>query len=351
MARYRDPRFIDREPTPRPLTGAFDSVNIAGVQGINNVADPLRTPFAANLTNSPPSPVSWQAKTLAAGVWATDTPTGTADAYPVQINGVDFIAGASGTSTIMWEEPPGSGAYAFLPIQYASATVPGFVNTLAQAFAGVKTFDDDVYFVGQIALGNVGPNYGPIWFGTPANPTFSASIFGSGNVPATEVSLTINSGAFVIIQAVTLRVDALSSIDFYGSIGTSSYPTLRVSDGTTPLTGGTGTVNGMVFQSGLYISGSVPPPPPPPPPPPAVTSVAVASPGGTLSVSGSPITTAGTFDLDTIGDSGNDPDHATFHDGLCIGVSTLSGVNATWTVAVGDVVVITNGRIQSITPV
>jgi hypothetical protein len=37
-----------------------------------------------------------------------------------------------------------------------------------------------------------------------------------------------------------------------------------------------------------------------------------------------------------------------FADGYCTTISTLSGVNGTWTVAAGDVVVITNGRIQTI---
>ena len=50
------------------------------------------------------------------------------------------------------------------------------------------------------------------------------------------------------------------------------------------------------------------------------------------------------------GATGTDPDSGVFSDGQCTTISTLSGVNTTWTVAVGDVVVVTNGRIQSITP-
>lgn len=49
------------------------------------------------------------------------------------------------------------------------------------------------------------------------------------------------------------------------------------------------------------------------------------------------------------GASGTDPDSGIFSNGICTTISTLSGVNTTWTVAAGDSVVITNGRIQSIT--
>lgn len=97
-----------------------------------------RAPFAADLTEATGA-ASWQSRTIVSTAWANDTPTGTNNAYPVQCGGADFTAGATSTS-IMWEEPPGSGVYAFLPIQYASVSVPGFVSTGTQSIAGSKTF-------------------------------------------------------------------------------------------------------------------------------------------------------------------------------------------------------------------
>lgn len=98
--------------------------------------------FAANLTEATGA-ASWQSRTITAGAWANGTPTGTDNAYPVQCGGSAFTPGATSTS-IMWEEPAGSGVYAFLPVQYASTTVPGFVSTGAQSLAGVKTFTDKI---------------------------------------------------------------------------------------------------------------------------------------------------------------------------------------------------------------
>ncbi len=280
-------------------------------------------PFAANLTEATGA-ASWQSRTLSGGSWTDGSTTGTDNAYPVQCGGSAFTPGATSTS-IMWEEPAGSGMYAFLPIQYASTAVPGFVSTAAQSIAGVKTFTD------KILCSAIANSAFTVGIQTPG-----ILLSSPGGTPGTTKGVITWNSSYGGSNGV---VDIQS-----GPVGIN-VPTAYYVGGTV---GGTATVDGMVFQGGLYISGS--PPPPPPPPPPGVTSIGISSTGGSISVTGSPVTGSGTINVETSGASGTDPDAGVFSNGRCTTISTLGGVDTTWTVAVGDTVVISKGRIQSITP-
>lgn len=279
--------------------------------------------FAANLTEATGA-ASWQSRTLSGGSWTDGATTGADNAYPVQCGGSAFTPAATST-TLMWEEPAGSGVYAFLPIQYASTAVPGFVSTAAQSIAGVKTFTD------KILCSAIANSAFTVGIQTPG-----ILLSSPGGTPGTTKGVITWNSSYGGSNGV---VDIQS-----GPVGIN-VPTAYYVGGTV---GGTATVDGMVFQGGLYISGS--PPPPPPPPPPGVTSIGISSTGGSISVTGSPVTGSGTINVETSGASGTDPDAGVFSNGRCTTISTLGGVDTTWTVAVGDTVVISKGRIQSITP-
>ena len=131
--------------------------------------------FAADLTEATGA-ASWQSRTIVSGAWANGTPTGTNNAYPVQCGGSAFTPAATSTS-IMWEEPSGSGVYVFLPIQYASINEPGFVSTAAQTFNGVKKFQDG------IGLGDGTASCNPsVYFWPPTPDTGGMFLTAFGNV-------------------------------------------------------------------------------------------------------------------------------------------------------------------------
>lgn len=130
-------------PTSFGTVSVGDFVIIHRIPEIDQVlAEPVassgRKLFVARVTDAT-VPDSWRSQTLSGGVWADDAANGTDNAYPVQLGGADFTPSA-GSQSIMWEEPPGSGIYAFMPIQFANATAPGFVSTGLQTFGGVKRF-------------------------------------------------------------------------------------------------------------------------------------------------------------------------------------------------------------------
>lgn len=278
--------------------------------------------FAANLTEATGA-ASWQSRTLSGGLWTDGSTTGTDNAYPVQLGGAVAFTPDTGTVTcIMWEEPPGSGQYAFLPIQYANRDVPGFVSTNAQWFNGLKTFQDGA----QVGDGTTGC-VASIYFmadGVSTNSTFRTT--SDSNFDA--IVGTTGAGTFTLCG------------------GSSSAYRLKI--GGTTYTGVTNSnLGGLEVTGGLITGGSITVPPPPPP---GVTSIGISSTGGSISVTGSPVTGSGTINVETAGASGTDPDSGVFSNGRCTTISTLGGVDTTWTVAVGDTVVISKGRIQSITP-
>lgn len=169
--------------------------------------------FAANLTEATGA-ASWQSRTLSAGAWANDTPTGTNNAYPVQCGGAAFTPGATCTS-IMWEEPAGSGVYAFLPIQYTDGTVPGFVSVSAQTFNGVKTFSNTPLagaygFSGGGSVTNTGTGGGTTRVGAIADEFYVAATgtYGIYTVKNLSTGTTLNgwSGTFATGDARTVTV-------------------------------------------------------------------------------------------------------------------------------------------------
>ena len=291
---------------------------------VEQAASSSRGFFAANLTEATGA-ASWQSRTLSGGSWTDGATTGADNAYPVQCGGSAFTPAATST-TLMWEEPAGSGVYAFLPIQYASTAVPGFVSTTTQSMAGVKTWANEANFL-------------------------SGGVFsGSGTF---SYPLVTHPGIMFIN---TLGGSVTGTIAIYGTIfdpvlysnrSFGAIDSFRVTISSVEYVGATATVDGLTFKGGLYVSGAVSFPPPPPP---GVSSIGISSTGGSISVTGSPVTGSGTINVETSGASGTDPDAGVFSNGRCTTISTLGGADTTWTVAVGDTVVISKGRIQSITP-
>lgn len=76
------------------------------------------------------------------GNWI-DNGTITNAIYAAEIAGVAWTPVVNGNG-IYWEEPVGSGRYAYLSLHYAAQNLSGFVSTVAQSFSGDKTFIDDV---------------------------------------------------------------------------------------------------------------------------------------------------------------------------------------------------------------
>lgn len=103
----------------------------------------------ADLTETTPQE-SWKRRTLNVSyTWIDEGDTGTNNATPVQLHGSAFTPSGNRT-VIYWEEPPGSGRYAYLPIQNADATHTGYLSHSTQEIGGLKDFQNSIYVRGSL---------------------------------------------------------------------------------------------------------------------------------------------------------------------------------------------------------
>lgn len=111
-----------------------------------------REPSAAVLTEATGA-ASGKVRQLNGSFAWTDGSTLTDVIYPVEIGGSTFTAGAT-SNGILFPDVGQPTKYAFLPVQWATATLGGYVSTTTQTFGGDKTF------AGTVTVGSVGT---PTW--------------------------------------------------------------------------------------------------------------------------------------------------------------------------------------------
>lgn len=266
---YGDRRVVDVRPI------FIQAVSEAALTPPENPADGLR------LTTT----------TVGSPFWTTAFTTYNDNVYAVTIKNAQgaslfqtatpFVA-CHDSRGIMWEEPEGSGRYAYLPIQYAGrqtdtggAYYAGFMSTGDQEFDGAKTFRRLALFQKGLQVQNVDIG------GSTGSLTMVASVFGD--------QLLITGGAVNITGNFVCGIAGCTRLVDVGSgLVTHQYTENFGGGGETTYNGGF-TSSGVIFKAGLYISGTVGSG--------SVTSVAAS--GGTtgLSFTGSPITTNGTLTL------------------------------------------------------